>query len=110
MMYEHDVRRTAKIGVRTERLVKRYGEVEALGGVDLEVPVGCVLGLLGHNGAGKTTMLRILTTLALPSSGRACVAGHDVVAEPERVRACIGLAGQAAAVDDLLTGRANLEM
>jgi ABC-2 type transport system ATP-binding protein len=110
MMYEHDVRRTAKIAVRTEGLAKRFGETEALRGVDLEVPAGRVLGLLGHNGAGKTTMLRILTTLALPTAGRAWVAGHDVVAEADAVRARIGLAGQQATVDGLLTARANLEM
>jgi ABC-2 type transport system ATP-binding protein len=114
MMYECDVRCTSEIGsasgVRVEGLVKRYGDVTALAGVDLEVPAGRVLGLLGHNGAGKTTMLRILTTLARPTAGRAWVAGHDVVAEPHRVRELIGVAGQQAAVDDLLTARMNLEM
>jgi ABC-2 type transport system ATP-binding protein len=69
-----------------------------------------VLGLLGHNGAGKTTMLRILTTLTSPTSGRAWVADHDVVTQADEVRARIGLAGQHATVDDLLTARANLEM
>ena len=109
-MYECDVRRTASLGVRVEGLAKRYGEVDALAGVDLEVPAGKVLGLLGHNGAGKTTMLRILTTLALPTRGRAWVAGHDVVAEAQRVRELIGMAGQQAAVDDLLSARLNLEL
>ncbi len=104
MMYED------RIGVRTEALAKRFGDVVALDGVDLEVPAGSVLGLLGHNGAGKTTMLRILTTLSAPTSGRAWVGGHDVVADPAAVRACIGLAGQAATVDDLLSARKNLEM
>ncbi|HEX4455888.1 MAG TPA: ATP-binding cassette domain-containing protein [Kofleriaceae bacterium] len=99
-----------RAGVRTEALAKRFGDVVALDGVDLEVPAGSVLGLLGHNGAGKTTMLRILTTLSAPTSGRAWVGGHDVVADPAAVRACIGLAGQAATVDDLLSARKNLEM
>ena len=63
-------------------LGKRYGEQWALRDFDLAVPTGSVLGLLGHNGAGKTTAIRILTTLAAPTDGRAAVAGHDVVAEP----------------------------
>jgi len=74
------------------------------------VPAGTVLGLLGRNGAGKTTALRILTTLTTPSAGRAAVAGWDVVRDAARVRACIGVAGQSATVDDLLSARANLEM
>jgi ABC-2 type transport system ATP-binding protein len=109
MMYEQGERRTTS-GVRTEALVKRFGDVTALAGVDLDAPAGRVLGLLGHNGAGKTTMLRILTTLATPTSGRAWVGGHDVAADPAAVRACIGLAGQASTVDDLLSARKNLEM
>src|ERR1700691_1654498 len=104
MMYED------RVGVRTEALAKRFGDVVALDGVDLEVPAGSVRGLPGHNGAGKTTMLRILTTLSAPTSGRAWVGGHDVVADPAAVRARIGLAGQAATVDDLLSARKNLEM
>jgi ABC-2 type transport system ATP-binding protein len=91
-------------------LGKRYGEQWALRDFDLEVPAGSVLGLLGHNGAGKTTAIRILTTLALPSSGSASVAGFDVVAEPARVRERIGLTSQAATVDGLLSGAANIEM
>jgi ABC-2 type transport system ATP-binding protein len=78
--------------------------------VDLDVAAGSILGLLGHNGAGKTTGIRILTTLALPTTGRATVAGFDVVADAASVRAQIGLAGQYATVDGLLTARANLEM
>jgi len=96
--------------VRTEALGRRFGNTEALSGLDLEVPAGTVLGLLGHNGAGKTTAVRILTTLAQPTTGSARVAGHDVVAEPAAVRRRIGLAGQSATVDGLLTARANLEM
>jgi len=74
------------------------------------VPAGSVLGLLGHNGAGKTTAIRILTTLALPTEGRAEVAGLDVVREAAKVRGQIGLAGQYATVDGLLTARANVEL
>jgi len=96
--------------IRTEGLGKRYGDTQALEDVDLDVPRGSVLGLLGHNGAGKTTAVRILTTLALPSAGRATVAGHDVVQAPQRVRESIGLAGQDATLDGLLTARANLEL
>jgi ABC-2 type transport system ATP-binding protein len=110
MMYEDAVRRTNSGGVAAYNVTKRYGEVWALAGVDLAIAQGRVLGLLGHNGAGKTTMLRILTTLTRPTSGRAEVAGHDVVAEPAAVRRAIGVAGQEATVDGLLTARANLEM
>jgi ABC-2 type transport system ATP-binding protein len=91
-------------------LGKRYGEQWALRDFDLEVPTGSVLGLLGHNGAGKTTAIRILTTLAAPTAGSATVAGHDVVTEPNLVRDQIGLTSQAATVDGLMSGFANLEM
>ena len=93
-----------------EGLGKRYEELWALRDVDLDVPSGSVLGLLGHNGAGKTTAIRILTTLALPTTGCASVAGLDVVSDAARVRERIGLAGQYATVDGLLTARRNLEM
>lgn len=96
--------------VVAEGLGKRYGELWALRDVDLCVPPGTVLGLLGHNGAGKTTTLRILTTLAVPTTGRASVAGFDVVTEAPRVRENIGLTAQQATVDGLLTARANLQM
>src|SRR4030088_3755240 len=85
--------------VRAEGLVKTYGSTRALDGVDLEIPAGKVLGLLGPNGAGKTTTVRILTTLLRPDAGRAWVAGHDVLADPEAVRRQIGLSGQYAAGD-----------
>src|SRR2546421_209836 len=98
------------IAVRTEALVKTFGTNRALDGVDLEIPSGQVLGLLGPNGAGKTTTVRILTTLLRPDSGRAFVAGHDVLAEPDAVRRSIGLSGQYAAVDENLTGYENLWM
>jgi ABC-2 type transport system ATP-binding protein len=96
--------------VETEGLRKRYGSVTALDGVDLRVDSGSVFGLLGPNGAGKTTAVRILTTLLRPDSGRASVAGFDVVRDPGRVRQSVGLAGQYAAVDENLTGFENLEM
>ncbi|MEA2703129.1 MAG: type transport system ATP-binding protein [Actinomycetota bacterium] len=96
--------------VLVEGLAKAYGPVKALDGIDFAVPAGTVLGLLGPNGAGKTTAVRILTTLLAPDAGRAVVAGHDVVAEPDAVRQIIGLAGQFAAVDEYLTGRENLEL
>jgi len=96
--------------VFAEGLVKRFGNVLALDGVDLEVPTGTVLGLLGPNGAGKTTAVRILTTLLPPDAGRAEVAGYDVVRDAPVVRTVIGLAGQNAAVDENLTGRENLEL
>src|SRR6195952_2147306 len=96
--------------VVAEGLGKRYGEQWALREFDLVVPTGSVLGLLGHNGAGKTTAIRILTTLASPTEGSAKVAGHDVVTDPNGVRDQIGLTSQAAPVDGLRTGFANLEM
>ena len=96
--------------VRTEGLGRRYGATEALSGLDLVVEPGTVLGLLGHNGAGKTTAVRILSTLLSPTSGRAFVAGHDVVREPAKVRAGLSLAGQQASLDDRLTGRENLRL
>lgn len=91
-------------------LVKRYGEVTALDGLDLSVPEGSVYGLLGPNGAGKTTTVRILTTLLKPDAGSATVDGFDVVKKPNDVRRVIGLTGQYAAVDEYLTGRENLRM
>jgi ABC-2 type transport system ATP-binding protein len=91
-------------------LVKKYGDVVALDGLDLTVPEGTVFGLLGPNGAGKTTTVRILTTLLLPDSGTATVDGLDVVKKPNAVRRIIGLTGQYAAVDEYLTGRENLRM
>ncbi|MEU4394798.1 ATP-binding cassette domain-containing protein [Kribbella sp. NPDC023855] len=88
----------------------RKNTVKALDGIDLEVPEGTVLGLLGPNGAGKTTTVRVLTTLMKPDAGSARVLGHDVVKEADTVRSLVGLSGQYAAVDELLTGRENLWM
>jgi ABC-2 type transport system ATP-binding protein len=98
--------------IEAEGLVKVYksrrSEVRALDGVDLAVPEGTVLGLLGPNGAGKTTTVRIIATLLRPDSGRATVAGLDVVERAQDVRRLIGLSGQYAAVDENLTGEENL--
>jgi ABC-2 type transport system ATP-binding protein len=94
--------------VEVEDLVKTYGSTRALDGVTLQVPEGRVLGLLGPNGAGKTTTVRVLTTLLRPDSGRATVLDIDVLKHPDRLRRVIGVAGQYAAVDELLTGRENL--
>lgn len=98
--------------VIAENLVKTYdnGKVRALDGLNLEVEEGTVLGVLGPNGAGKTTTVRILATLLRPDSGHAKVAGIDVLREPEKVRDVIGLSGQYAAVDEILTGYDNLVM
>jgi ABC transporter DrrB family efflux protein len=96
--------------VRVQDVVKRFGATVALAGVDLEIPGGTVFGLLGPNGAGKTTLVRILATLLRPDAGRAEILGHDVVREPGAARELLGLTGQFAAVDELLTGRENLLM
>jgi len=96
--------------IEVEGVSKRFGTTVALADVEVTAERGRVLGLLGPNGAGKTTLVRVLTTLLRPDSGRARVAGYDVVADASALRAVIGLAGQYAAVDELLTGRENLEL
>ena len=96
--------------VEVDRLSKRFGGTRALDGVSLTIPGATVLALLGPNGAGKTTLVRILSTLLRPDSGSARVAGLDVIGDARRLRPLIGFAGQYAAVDELLTGRENLEL
>jgi ABC-2 type transport system ATP-binding protein len=97
-------------GISARGLRKRYGDRVALDGFDLRVRPGTVCGLLGPNGAGKTTAVRILTTLLRADAGQAWVAGQDVIHQPRQVRYRIGLVGQHASVDEILTGRQNLEM
>ncbi|UNS97591.1 ATP-binding cassette domain-containing protein [Streptomyces tubbatahanensis] len=101
---------TSAYSVLAEGLRKSYGDKHALDGLDLAVPRGTVFGLLGPNGAGKTTAVRALSTLARLDGGRATVGGHDVSRDPRAVRRSIGLTGQHAAVDEIITARQNLEM
>ena len=96
--------------VEAINLVKHFDDTVAVDDVSFEVPQGTVLGLLGPNGAGKTTTVRMMTTLSRPTSGTARVAGHDVLTEPDAVRRSMGLTGQSATVDELLTGRENLAL
>src|SRR6476661_6659386 len=96
--------------IEAEHLVKTFGDTRAVDDVSFVVPEGTGLGRLGPNGAGKTTTVRMMTTLTVPTSGTARVAGHDVRADPEAVRRSMGLTGQAATVDELLTGRENLRL
>jgi ABC-2 type transport system ATP-binding protein len=96
--------------IEADGLMKNYGSTRALAGLDLLVPQGTVYGLLGPNGAGKTTAVRVFTTLLRPDGGGAQVLGHDVIKQAAGVRRAIGLTGQYAALDEYLTGRANLIM
>ena len=96
--------------IEVDTLTKSFGPTEALAGVSFRVARGEIVGLLGPNGAGKTTLVRAVATLLRPDRGTVRVAGVDVTRDPQGVRELIGLAGQAAAVDELLTGRENLEL
>jgi ABC-2 type transport system ATP-binding protein len=101
---------SADVAIKATGLVKRFGEMTAVAGVDLEVQAGSVTAVLGPNGAGKTTLVRMLTTLSAPDEGTVTVAGFDVAGAPTEVRRRIGYAAQDATVDELLTGRENLVM
>jgi ABC-2 type transport system ATP-binding protein len=98
------------IALQVRGLEKSFGDVQALRGVDFDVEAGSVFALLGSNGAGKTTVINVLSTLVPWDAGSALVAGHDVKTDPERVREAISLTGQFAAVDEILTGRENLQL
>jgi ABC-2 type transport system ATP-binding protein len=100
----------AEESIQARELTKSFGKTRVLTGVDLTVPAGTLLALLGPNGSGKTTTVRILTTLLPADGGSATVAGHDVTREGPAVRRSIGLTAQHATVDELLTGRENLEL
>src|SRR5688572_21839658 len=89
-------------------LVKRFGDVRAVDGLDLDVPRGMIFAILGPNGAGKTTLMRMLATLTTPDAGSATVLGHDLLDAPHEVRASIAMTGQFASLDEDLTGRENL--
>ncbi len=101
---------TSPPAIEADNLVKHFDDTVAVDGVSFSVPQGTVLGLLGPNGAGKTTTVRMMTTLTRPTSGTARVAGHDVLADPRAVRRSMGLTGQTATVDELLTGRENIRL
>src|SRR5687767_1072738 len=101
---------TRSHAIEADGLVKHFGDTVAVDGVSFVVPEGSVLGLLGPNGAGKTTVVRMMTTLTRPTAGTGRVAGHDIQADPAAVRRSMGLTGQAATVDELLTGRENLRL
>lgn len=101
---------TRSLAIEAQGLVKHFGDTVAVDGVSFVVSEGSVLGLLGPNGAGKTTTVRMMTTLTRPTSGTGRVAGHDILEDPAAVRRSMGLTGQAATVDELLTGRENLRL
>src|SRR5215813_14144214 len=100
----------SNVAIQVHGLRKSYKEVQVLKGVDFDVARGSIFALLGSNGAGKTTIVRILSTLLKPDDGAARVNGFDVRSQPEKVREAISLTGQFAAVDEILTGRENLLM
>mgnify|MGYP001029681775 CR=1 FL=1 len=101
-------KRTTPLAISARGLVRHFGEVKAVDGIDLDVPRGMIFAILGPNGAGKTTLIRMLATLLKPDAGTATVMGHDLVAEPHAVRASIALTGQFASLDEDLTARENL--
>ncbi|MER8041623.1 ATP-binding cassette domain-containing protein [Streptomyces sp. NPDC094032] len=101
---------TAPPAISAQGLHKSYGDKVVLNGIDLSIPEGTVFALLGPNGAGKTTTVEILSTLVAPDAGRARIAGHDLADRPDGVRAAIGVTGQFAAVDNLLTAEENLRL
>jgi ABC-2 type transport system ATP-binding protein len=96
------------LAISAHGLVKRFGEVRAVDGIDLDIPRGMIFAILGPNGAGKTTLMRMLATLSSPDEGFATVMGHDLLASPHQVRATIAMTGQFASLDEDLTGRENL--
>jgi ABC-2 type transport system ATP-binding protein len=96
--------------IETKALTKRYDEITAVDGIDLNIEKGEIFGLLGPNGAGKSTTIGMLCTIIRPTSGKASVAGHDIVKEPAKVRKCVGIVFQDPTLDTVLTGRENLEL
>jgi ABC-2 type transport system ATP-binding protein len=98
------------LAIHARGLAKRFGDLRAVDGIDLDVPRGMIFAILGPNGAGKTTLMRMLATLTQPDAGSASVMGHDLAAEPQRVRGEIAMTGQFASLDEDLTGRENLMM
>ena len=96
--------------IEADGLSKKFGKVQALSDLTLTLPAGQPVAILGPNGAGKTTFIRMVATLIAPDRGTLVVNGHDVVREPMAVRRMIGLAGQSAAVEEMMTGRENLVM
>jgi len=96
------------LAIHARGLVKKFGDLRAVDGIDLEVPRGMIFAILGPNGAGKTTLMRMLATLARPDEGRASVMGHDLAEAPHKVRSEIAMTGQFASLDEDLTGRENL--
>ena len=96
------------LAIQARGLVKTFGDLRAVDGIDLEVPRGMIFAILGPNGAGKTTLMRMLATLAKPDDGHASVMGHDLAGSPQQVRAEIAMTGQFASLDEDLTGRENL--
>ena len=99
---------TVAPAITARGLVKHFGDVKAVDGIDLDVPRGTIFAILGPNGAGKTTFMRMLATLAKPDSGAASIMGHDLIAEPGAVRSSIAMTGQFASLDEDLTGRENM--